>query len=107
MPAIERRREERFLLEIPSVIKIVNGENREAIEMVTKDVCSGGAFFHTDTPVEIGTSVKVDLVIPVYKSKKITPQKVMITVDGIVIRARLDGMAVRFDKRYKILPIRN
>jgi len=107
MPIIEKRSEERFALEIPSNIKATNGRDGESIELITKNVCSGGAFFFTNLSMQMGTAVSVDLVIPIYKSKKMTSDKVMIKVGGTVIRTQINGMVVRFDKKYKIIPIKN
>ena len=107
MSVIERRSEERFSLEIPTHIKILKEQKKKPTEYITKDVCAGGAFFHTNMPIQVGTAVKVDLLIPIYKSKKTTSEKVMIKVDGKVIRTHSSGMAVRFDKKYEIIPIRN
>lgn len=107
MNGIDKRKVERFPLELPAFLKVGDESEGETVEFVTSDVCSGGAFFPTDKPIPVGTEVKVDLVIPIDQLKKIEADKVLITVAGSVIRTEKRGMAVCFDNKYKIMPIRD
>ncbi len=103
----ENRRLERFGLELPAKIEIRKRSTKETeiMNLFTGNVCAGGAFFHTDKPLPVGTQVKIDLILPLEKLKKIKGKNACIKVDGKVLRSDENGMAVRFNKRYKIIPL--
>jgi hypothetical protein len=105
--AEDHRRAERFPLEVPARIQRVPGrEAEDAIELVTRDICSGGAFFHTDKPLPIGTELKIEMVLPLEKIKKVDGKQAHIRVSGAVIRTSEAGMAVCFEDDYEITPWR-
>lgn len=98
----EQRREERFNLELPA--RVCADSRNDMMELMTKDVCSGGAFFHTETPLEPGTDLEIELVLPIEKIKEMKSQKVHVRLKGAVIRTDSEGMAVCFDKKFSIIP---
>lgn len=104
----EKRTMERFPLEVPSKITILNdSEEGETFELMTSNVCAGGAFFNTARSLPIGTEVKVDMIPPFDALIKSEGKKVHIKIFGEVIRNNSTGMAISFEKNYKIksLPI--
>lgn len=107
MTAIEMRRMKRFDLEIPAFMRVANGQEDESMELTTSDVCSGGALFHTRQSMPVGTEVEVDLLLPVRQLDKIDTGKVILEIAGSVIRADEKSMAVRFGKKYKIIPFKS
>ena len=66
MDYIEKRKMERFDLELPALISMMdnNGKQRAA-EFMSSNICSGGAFFKTDHPLSVGTDVKMDLILSI------------------------------------------
>ncbi len=106
MSILNKRAMERFDLEIATHIEAGAEDEGQSIDVVTKDVCSGGAFFQTGTPLPRGTEVKVDLVMPISELKKIEADSVSVTVSGEVIRSDGEGMAVCFDRKYRITPLK-
>lgn len=105
MARVEKRKMDRFSLELPALLSITdeNG-NQRSIEVMTGDICSGGAFFRTNTPFSVGTNVKMDLILPSDKFKKLGGKRSRINVSGSVIRTDELGIAVCFDKKYRIAP---
>jgi Tfp pilus assembly protein PilZ len=102
---VERRKLDRFSLELQALLSINNENGKQrSIEVMTSDICSGGAFFRTNTPFSVGTNVKVDLILPPDKFKKLGGKRSRINVSGSVIRTDGWGMAVCFDKKYRIEP---
>ena len=106
MANIDNRQLERFPIEIPATLRMSDNPGEEPIEVRTKDVCSGGAFFHATQTVPVGTEVAVDLVLPIGELKKIDADNVLIKVDGSVIRITDEGMVVRFNSKYQITPLK-
>ena len=103
----ERRKLERFNLEVPARIEILSlsGQNREVMELNTKDVSAGGAYFRTKKALPQGTRVKVDIVLPLDRLRRLKDAcKGLIKVTGTVLRSEPSGMAVCFDEGYLITP---
>ena len=101
----ERRKMERFSLELPTYLSsAVERKNQESIEFPTNNVCAGGAFFKTEKPLSVGTDLRIALIISLNKLKKLEGKMSRIDVSGSVIRIDKKGMAVRFNERFKISP---
>jgi Tfp pilus assembly protein PilZ len=104
-----KRTLERFDLKIPAKIEVGNCDHEEKIlDLTTKDICSGGAFFHTSRPLPTGTDVKIDLILPLDRLKKLNDdcQQAYIKVTGTVLRSESTGMAIHFHEDYHIRPWR-
>jgi hypothetical protein len=101
----DRRRIERFDLELPAKL-ICTGKDKEneSIELMTSNICSDGVFFKTNKPLTVGTDVKLFVILPLEKFKNVKYKKSHIHASGSVIRKDQQGMAIRLDKKYKILP---
>jgi len=100
----EKRTLERFDLKIPA--KIESDYEEKILNPLTRNIGSGGAFFHTAQPLPKGTQVKIDLVLPLDKLKKLKDdcKQAYIKVTGRVLRSKSEGMAILFDKDYLIRP---
>lgn len=101
----ERRSLERFGLVLPAAIEFMNFDHKERmINLLTTNICSGGAYFHTTQPLPKGTQVKIDLVLPLDKLRKLKKEhkKAYIKVTGTVLRTESEGMAICFEKDYQI-----
>jgi hypothetical protein len=95
---LDRRNISRFDLRLRSLLKkLKNGE--EVVELFTRDVSSKGAFFLTLEPLPIDTALDMTLFLPVGRSLHSK-----ISVAGKVVRAEEEGMAVRFDPGYTLVP---
>jgi len=101
----DKRILERFDLGLPATIELLtSAQEKSPLNLLTTNVCSGGAYFHTDQPLPHGTRVKIDLVLPLDKLKKLKDEcKVAyIKVTGTVLRSESEGMAIFFDEEYHI-----
>ncbi len=105
MVETEKRKMERFDLELPAWLYLVDeSEELEPFEYKTRNICAGGAYFNTDSPFAVGTDVKINITLPINKFKELGGKHTRIDVSGSVIRADEQGMAVCFDKKFKIEP---
>jgi hypothetical protein len=103
MVEIEKRKMERFDLEIPIYLSVADKSNKhESLKFITTNICSAGAFFKTEKPLSVGTDVKLDIILPLDKLHELGDKKSSIKVSGSVIRTDQQGMAICFDKNYKI-----
>lgn len=106
---LERRRVERFKMRVPA--KIADAGKRranEALNLMTRDICAGGAFFHTDRSLPEGAKVRIELVLPLGGLRKLIPEydHVNIRVTGKVVRREPEGMAISFNRGCSIRPHR-
>jgi len=104
MALVEKRAMERFPLTLPARVTPMDNEDHDTLELLTSDICAGGAFFQTETPLSPGTEVKIDLVLPLEKLKELAGKKAHIKVSGFVIRTTAKGMAICFEPEYEIRP---
>lgn len=104
----DKRAYERFDLEIPVRIGIVGSDQAGAAELdlTTRNICAGGAFFHTEEPLPEGTRLKIDFVLSIEKLKEMLDSYCRIKVEGEVVRNEKGGIAVRFDEDYEIIPVK-
>lgn len=100
----EKRKLERF--DLKAVAKIEDGERRGSLDVMTSDICSGGAFFRTDQSLPVGTEVRIDLLLPLGGLKRLVAEydHVHMQFTGTVLRRESLGMAVCFHKDYKVRP---
>ena len=102
---IEKRELERFTLALPALLSLMDEkEKQRSFEVMISNICSGGALFKTDHPLSVGTDVKMELILPLNKFKKYGGKRSRVDVSGSVIRTSEQGMAVLFDKKYRIMP---
>jgi Tfp pilus assembly protein PilZ len=110
MQMMEKRKLERFDLEIPSTIESLDQSSKtDVVESLTSNICSGGAYFKTNQPLAVGTEIKIDLFLPLNKFKRLKSicEKVHIDLRGIVLYSDPHGMGVCFDENYEIRPLKH
>ena len=101
----ERRKLERFNLRLPAKIEVVDQDHgREPLNLMTNNICAGGAFFYTPDPLPKGTQVKIDLILD-RGLKDGAGRLAQIKLGGVVLRSGSTEMAICFDKSYKIIPL--
>jgi c-di-GMP-binding flagellar brake protein YcgR len=107
--AMEKRKMERFDLELPATLKLFDRKLKEdqagSFNLQTVDISAGGALFYTDHAVPIGTEVKIDLILPLGELKKLEGRTAKINISGSVVRSDPSSIAVSFNEKYRITPI--
>jgi hypothetical protein len=102
----ERRQVERFSLQMPALISMMNESvTQKPFEVITQNISSGGAFFITNEPILTGTHLEMDLILSSKKDAVFKEKKTYIHVSGAVVRTGEHGLAVCFDKKYFISPL--
>jgi hypothetical protein len=103
----ERRKLQRFKLRLPARIEVspqTRGEEAKVLKLETDNICSGGAFFHTLSPLPEGTPVKAEIVLDTQRFRYPKDTRPLINIRGHVLRTEPTGMAIRFMKDFRILP---
>jgi hypothetical protein len=100
-----RRKMERFDLKLPTTLFWTGeGKKQESIELTTQNICAGGTYLMTNSPLPKGTKVKMGVTLQLDKSSEPKRRLSIIDVSGHVLRTDHHGMAICFDREYKILP---
>jgi hypothetical protein len=60
-PETERRRSKRFQIEIPVIVKAQDGTERKC---TTKDLSTGGVFFHCDLKLVQDSPIQLVMILP-------------------------------------------
>jgi len=109
----DKRNLERFPLEIEARIKTLDSRKDEmGINIKTSNISSGGAFFHTPEPLREGSDVMIELILPVEKLVKYLNnqekdcRETLVELKGRVLRSEPEGMVIRFDKDFKLTPLK-
>jgi hypothetical protein len=102
-----RRTHERFPLVLKVKIEVVTSGERRMFNALSRDVSAGGTFLHTREFIPEGTEVRLDLALPNKRLKEITGAQTLIKVHGKVVRSDPTGMAISFDRNYKILGVKS
>jgi len=79
----------------------------QEVPTITKDVSAGGAYLQNISTLKKNVQVKIELIIGNETVKKLTGSLTRIKICGKVIRCSSDGVAVRFQDNYEILPFRS
>ena len=104
----ERRKLERFNLVIPARLVLTNNnQEAEVFEINTCNISAGGAFFKTAHRISEGTRVKINFILPIEKLARILEVTSFVKIKGKIIRVDMEGIAVSFERNYKIIPFKN
>ena len=99
----DRRKMERFDLKLPTKLSWMGKDKKhKSVELMTSNICAGGAYFITNRALSIGTEVKIDLILELNKHHELRDRQSYIDVSGFVTRTDHQGMAICFDKNHKI-----
>ena len=97
---------DRFNLELPAWISLIDENGSpHSFEVITRNICAGGAFLQTDKPLPVGTDIEMKVILPLDNLPSVQSRRSRIDVSGSVIRTESQGVAVCFDKRYQISPV--
>jgi hypothetical protein len=99
----ERRKHERFSLVVPAQLETTS-ENKTLLSLHTSNIGAGGAYFPASAPLPRGTRVKVSLLLPLKKIKKLhDANHAVIIITGTIVRSEAAGMSMTFDKPFEIM----
>ncbi len=101
----ERRRLERYALRTATTVEADQESGRPQLyHVVTRDVSSGGAFVVTPEPLAEGKTVRMEMLLPFDTLTRMLGKsgKVLVSVQGTVVRTDERGMAVAFSGKHRI-----
>ena len=93
---VERRKLERFDLRLPAKMEGLGPKKGVRHNLLTNNICAGGAFLETTNHLPENSRVSIDFVVPT---------GVQIKVTGVVLRFEPTGIAIGFDNEYQMTPL--
>jgi len=102
----ERRRLERFNLELPAKVEVLEPGERQVSNLVTSNISANAAYFQTLHPISEGVRVRLTISIANEIVKKITGFEMRLNIEGRVVRSEPTGMAIQFNEHREIERIR-
>lgn len=99
----ERRKYERFQLELPVRLEMNSSQTTEMFELQTRNISAAGTFLNTTGRFPVGTRCQLEMIVASERIKEITGVHGLIKVDGTIIRSTPEGVAICFDGECQIL----
>lgn len=97
-----KRSSERFNLELPVNLKVNDPASQKAsIKLKTENISSSGALISADLPLAVGTTLEIDIDIPLEALKALKGDKAKVALKGEVVRISGRGTALAFGKDCK------
>lgn len=94
---LDKRRYQRYDLQLEASISIYEDQVVKKVEKgMTRDISAGGAFVHSSSKYPVGTSLYVEVYLPV-NSKGDNAQSSKLQGQGCIVRNTPLGFAVSFD----------
>jgi hypothetical protein len=101
----EKRKVDRFDLHIETILNVQDEAIMDKVPiLLTRNISCSGVFLTTSNPLPIDTRVDLDLLLNQNEldSGSLKNKRINISTSGKVVRTNGQGMAVEFDKLYKI-----
>ncbi|BCA81136.1 PilZ domain-containing protein [Desulfuromonas sp. AOP6] len=104
MPKSEQRVFERFEMQMPALIMPQSSnDSPRPLFLLTRDISSGGAYFHTGASFCEKEAVQIEMLIRISLAEKEIHHLYLVT-NGEVTRQESSGVAVRFTGEYRLKP---
>jgi len=97
---------ERFELQAFATIEArVPGREAEVLYLQTRDISSGGAYFLGAALLPQGTRTRLHIHLPLHGVPAAQEEQgAQLNISGTVLRSDQQGMAIRFDRKFKLIP---
>jgi c-di-GMP-binding flagellar brake protein YcgR len=101
MAGVNKRKFERFAVHFPATIS--DTHNGNILNLHTRDISAGGAYFATPEPFEEGKEITIEIILKNQTMQRLTGHESCLKVTGTVVRSDQRGIAVKFDSHH-IMP---
>jgi hypothetical protein len=103
----DRRKYERFQLELPARLEINSLQKAEIFELQTRDISAAGALLiGTTTQFAVGTHCHLELIVNSERIRELTGVQGLIKIEGTIVRSTPEGVAICFDGDCQILGLK-
>jgi hypothetical protein len=104
---LERRRFERFRVEIPATVELMTPGGCKELVLKTSEISANGAYFPYRENFSAGCSIRMNFILefPESGESNRAGKIMLITVNGTILRVDDAGTAVSFNQDYQIASI--
>jgi len=103
----DRRKYERFQLELPARLEVNSSQRTEIFELRTRDISAAGALLlGASEQFLAGTRCHLELIVTSERIKELTGVQGLIKVEGTIVRSTPEGVAICFDGDCQILGLK-
>ena len=103
----DRRKCERFQLELPARLEINSLQRAEIFDLRTRNISAAGTLLlATEEQFAVGTRCHLELIVTSARIKELTGVQGLIKVEGTIVRSTPDGVAICFDGDCQILGLK-
>jgi hypothetical protein len=102
----DRRRHERFQLELSARLEINFPQRAGIFELRTRNISAAGTLLATTEQFVEGTHCHLELVVTSERIKELTGVQGLIKIEGTIVRSTPDGVAICFDGDCQILGLK-
>ena len=103
----ERRKHERFQLELPARLEVNTSRRTEIFELRSKNISAAGTLLiGTIEQFPAGTRCYLELLVNSQRIKELTGAQGLIKIGGTIVRSTADGLVICFDGDCQILGLK-
>jgi hypothetical protein len=103
----DRRKYERFQLELPARLEINSLQRPQMFELRTRDISAAGTLLlGTTGQFAVGTRCHLELIVASERIKDLTGVQGLIKIEGTIVRSTPDGVVICFDGDCQILGLK-
>ena len=98
----ERRKLQRFEIELLAKVELLEPEEKRTLKLMTNNISAKGVHFRMLGPISKNTRVRTTIIFASQTIIDFTGYQGVLKVEGTVVRTEKTGIAIVFDKAYKI-----
>ena len=99
---MDKRKFERFDIELPARMETNSSNRKQAFDLVTKNISASGAFVSANSPFSDGLRIKMSLATKNQRLAELTGSQSLFECEGSVVRTTPTGIGICFNKDFQI-----
>jgi len=103
---MDKRKYERFDIELPARMETYFSNRKQVFDLVTKNISASGAFVSTNGPFSDGSRIKMSLTTQNKRLAELTGSQCLIECEGSVVRTAPTGVAICFNKDCQVMSLK-
>lgn len=103
---MDRRKFERFDIELPARMETNSVGKKQVFDLVTKNISASGAFVSTNSPFSDGSHIKMSLTTQNKRLAELTGSQCLFECEGSVVRTTPTGVGICFNKECQIMSLK-
>ena len=103
---MDKRKYERFEIELPARLETISSNKKQVFDFVTKNISASGAFVSENGSLSNGSCIKMSLTTQNKRLAELTGSQCLIECEGSIVRTTPTGVGICFNKDCQILRLK-